>query len=56
VKSEFLYMLIGLHERDPLLTTLDDYSLTPFAGRLFCVCFPEEEETFRTLDDRVPYV
>lgn len=56
VGTEFLYAVIGLHERDGLRSALADYSLTPFAGRLFCVCFEDGDEAFRALDGRVPYV
>jgi hypothetical protein len=50
------YFVVGLHERDPLLPALRDYALTPFAGRLFVVHFPDGEEAWRRLDGRVPYV
>jgi hypothetical protein len=56
VGSAFRYAMVGLHERDPLLPALKDYSLTPFAGRLFCVCFADGEAMYQTLDGRVPYV
>jgi hypothetical protein len=56
VGSSFRYAMVGLHERDPLLAAMKDYSLTPFAGRLFCVCFADGEHMYRTLDARVPYV
>ena len=56
VGSSFRYAMVGLHERDPLLAAMKDYSLTPFAGRLFCVCFVDGEQGYRTLDGRVPYV
>jgi hypothetical protein len=56
VGSSFHYAMVGLHERDPLLPTLKDYSLTPFAGRLFCVCFADGEPAYQALDARVPYV
>lgn len=56
VGSSFRYAMVGLHERDPLLAVLEDYSLTPFAGRLFCVCFADGEHVFQSLDGRVPYV
>ena len=56
VGSPFRYAMVGLHERDPLLAALEDYSLTPFAGRLFCVCFADGEHVYRSLDGRVPYV
>jgi len=50
------YFVIGLHQRDPLLPALEDYALTPFAGRLFLVHFEDGEEAWRGLDGRVPYV
>jgi len=56
VGSSFRYAMVGLHERDPLLPAMKDYSLTPFAGRLFCVCFADGEPVYRTLDGRVPYL
>jgi hypothetical protein len=52
----YLYAMVSLHEGDPLLPVLGDYSLTRFDGRLFCVCYPDGEELFRRLDHRVPYV
>jgi len=54
--GEFDYFLIGLHERDPLRAGLNDYSLTPFFGRLFCVCFENDEPELRRLDERCPYI
>jgi hypothetical protein len=56
VGSPFRYAMVGLHERDPLVAVLRDYSLTPFAGRLFCACFVDGEPVYRSLDGRVPYV
>ena len=56
VGSSFRYAMVGLHERDPLLAVLQEYSLTPFAGRLFCVCYADGEPAFQSLDDCVPYV
>jgi len=49
--------MVGLHERDPLLAAMKDYSLTPFAGRLFfAFALLTGEHMYRTLDGRVPYV
>jgi hypothetical protein len=56
VGSSFRYAMVGLHERDPLLAVVKEYSLTPFAGRLFCVCFADSEPAYRTLDGGAPYV
>ena len=56
IGSGYAYFLIGLHERDPLAPALDDYTLTPFAGRLFAVHYPDGAAVFESLDGRVPYV
>jgi hypothetical protein len=56
IGNGYLYLVVSLHERDPLLPGLNDYSLTGFNGRLFCVCYEDGEEMFRSLDSRVPYV
>jgi hypothetical protein len=52
----YLYAILALHERDPLLPALRDYSFTPFSGRLFCVTFEDGENLFRELDGRAPYL
>lgn len=56
VGRQYLYAMVALHERDPLLPALRDYSLTPFSGRLFCVTFEDGEDLFRELDGRVPHL
>jgi hypothetical protein len=56
VGQGYLYAIIALHERDPLLPALSDYSLTQFSGRLFCVTFEDGEDLFGALDGRVPYM
>lgn len=56
VGTGYLYAILALHERDPLLPALREYSLTPFLGRLFCVAFEDGEHLVRELDGRVPYV
>ena len=50
------YFIIGLHERDPLSVVLDEYRKIDAAGNLFVVHYPEDEDKFNMLDDRVPYV
>ena len=54
VASGYLYAMISLHERDPLLGVIREYRSTPFAGRLFCVTHPEDQQEFNRLDARVP--
>ena len=56
VGTRYLYAILALHERDPLLPALRDYSLTPFSGRLFCVTFEDGEDLYRSLDGHVPYL
>jgi hypothetical protein len=56
VGGRYLYAILALHERDPLLPALRDYSLTGFSGRLFCVTFEDGENLFRKLDRRIPYL
>jgi len=56
VGAGYLYAILALHERDPLLPALRDYSLTPFNARLFCVTFDDGEDLVRELDGRVPYL
>jgi len=56
VGSRHAYAILALHERDPLLPALREYSLTSFSGRLFCVTFDDGEASFRNLDGRVPYM
>lgn len=56
VGGRYLYAMLALHERDPLLSALGDYSLTPFSGRLFSVTFEDGRDCYRGLDGRVPYM
>jgi len=56
VGNGYLYAILALHERDPLLPALREYSLTPFSGRLFCVTFGDGAALVRDLDERVPYL
>lgn len=56
VGREYLYAICALHERDPLLPALNEYVLTPFEARLFCVTFEDGESSVQNLDGRVPYL
>ncbi len=56
VGSSYNYFLVGLHERDPLVSALSDFRLTPFSARIFAVCFQDDVGIFQQLDDRVPHV
>ncbi len=54
--NRYLYAILALHERDPLLRVVEDYSRIPFSGRLFCVTFDDGRDLYRALDDRIPYL
>jgi hypothetical protein len=56
VGGAHLYAMLALHERDPLLSALNEYSLTPFQARLFCVAFEDGQLALGNLDGRVPYI
>ena len=56
VGCRYLYAILALHERDPFLPALREYSLTPFSAHLFCVTFEDGEDIFASLDDRIPYL
>jgi hypothetical protein len=56
VGGRYLHAILALHERDPLLPALREYALTPFSGQLFCVTFDDDENLFRKLDGRIPYL
>ncbi len=50
------YLLVGLHERDPLLPAVRRYAAGEYLTRLFLVCWDDGEAYRRALDGRVPYL
>lgn len=54
--GDAMFALTSLHQQDPLLAALADYSLTPFRARIYCVCYSDGERHFANLDNRVPYL
>jgi hypothetical protein len=50
------YLLVGLHESDPLLGELQSYGGTGYRTRLFLVCWEDGEPLRRSLDGRPPYL
>jgi len=56
VTADAMFALTSLHEEDPLRAALEDYSLTPFRARIYCVCYADGERGFGRLDKRVPYM
>jgi hypothetical protein len=50
------YLLLGLHERDPLLPTVRALRPRWYTTRLYLVCWDDGEALRQSLDDRVPYL
>jgi hypothetical protein len=54
--SQRPFLLIGLHERDPLLPALRRRRLTEYVTRLYHVCWDDGEALRASLDSRPPYL
>jgi hypothetical protein len=52
----YSYLMLGLSERDPLLTVARQYAHIPYYSRLYTVCWKDEEAFHEKLDLRIPYV
>jgi len=50
------YLLVGLHERDPLLPVVCRLQTTSYVTRLFLVCWKDGETARAEIDSRVPYL
>lgn len=50
------YLLIGLHESDPLLSVVRRWPATWYPTKLFYVCWDDGEPVRRSVDDRPPYL
>jgi len=50
------YVLIGLHETDPLWPLPKAFGGTCYTTHLFIVCWEDGEAEFRGLDRKVPYL
>jgi ribosomal protein S18 acetylase RimI-like enzyme len=50
------YLLVGLHEADPLLRVLRACPGTWYTTRLYLVCWEDGDERRRSLDSRPPYL
>ena len=50
------YLMLGLHESDPLLPVVRACSATWYDTRLFLVCWDDGEPMRRGLDGRPPYL
>jgi hypothetical protein len=56
VGSLYQYILLGLHESDPLFRELRGRGGTEYRTRLFLVCWDDGEPLRRSLDERPPYL
>lgn len=50
------YILLGLHETDPLLTAAARFATTSFVTQLYHVCWDDEKTTHVECDDRPVYL
>jgi hypothetical protein len=50
------HLLLGLHERDPLLRVARRHQAACYVTRLFLVSWPDGNEARQALDGRVPYL
>ena len=48
------YAILGLHERDPLAASFEDYRCIAAAGRLFTVHYPQDGDPADSIDTRIP--
>ena len=55
-RSDYHFVIAGLHERDPLCAVLADYRSIEAGGRLFAIYYPEDAGFAAGLDNRIPYV
>jgi hypothetical protein len=50
------YLMVGLHERDPLLAAARQFPHRDYVSRLYVVYWEDGTEACRSLDSRVPYL
>ncbi|NOX97453.1 MAG: hypothetical protein GXO98_05255 [Nitrospirae bacterium] len=56
VDSKYSYMMIGLFQKDPLLSVIKQYASIEYKSRIYVVCWDDGEHVFKTLDGRIPYL
>ncbi len=56
VGQKWLYFMVGLHERDPLVAALKEYPQVPFAGRLFAVTLTDDRNPPPALENGIPSI
>ncbi len=55
-KAKFDFMISGLHERDGLNSVIESYRGYKLKTRIFIVHYDDGLDTFKQLDDRIPYL
>jgi hypothetical protein len=50
------YLLVGMHEKDPLLPVVRRYPARWYTTRLYLVCWDDGHDQLRSLDQRPPYL
>ena len=50
------YLLIGMHDSDPLLALVKSRWRAEYLTRLYCVCWPDGEPVRQQIDERPPYL
>ena len=55
-RSDYHYLIAGLHEQDPLSQVLDDYRSIEAGGSLYLIYYPEDAGYVSNLDNRPYYV
>lgn len=55
-REKYSFMIAGMHEKDPLLSTFKKLKHLNYSSRMYVVCWPDGEKLFNELDDRPPYM
>ena len=55
-RNKYSFMIAGMHEKDPLLSTFKKLKYLNYSSRLYVVCWSDGEKLFKELDSRPPYM
>ncbi|MFC1643604.1 hypothetical protein ACFL1F_00810 [Chlamydiota bacterium] len=55
-RSQYSFMLAGMHEKDPLIVTIKQCKHLTYLSRMYVVCWQDGEQLFNQLDNRPPYM
>jgi hypothetical protein len=56
VERGFTHLMVGLPEKDPLLPVARQYWHIPYHSRLYIACWEDDQDWFKKLDNRIPYI